>query len=103
MPRGSKPSTTPGPCDTCGREKRWRADSRRATGGYWTCSHGIAGDTRGRNADTVPRRKPALTSAIPTRPRIGTQEWLTNPEVRACKSDGCFWDARTCPAHRYRY
>lgn len=56
MPRGSKPSTTSGACDTCGRAKVWKADSRRATGGYWTCSHRDVGTPRGPRARVAPKR-----------------------------------------------
>lgn len=32
----------------------------------------------------------------------GTQRWLTDPSVPACRKDGCFWDAATCPDHQTR-
>ncbi len=32
----------------------------------------------------------------------GTQEWMRNPAIAACKHDACFWDAATCPVHRRR-
>jgi hypothetical protein len=32
----------------------------------------------------------------------GTQAWMRNPAIAACKHDECFWDAATCPVHRRR-
>jgi hypothetical protein len=102
MPRGHKPGTTPGPCDTCGRAKVWKADSRRATGGYWTCSHGRTAAPRTPRAEPGRRVARPPTPAARRRSRIGTQDWLTDPAVAACKADDCFWDAHTCPEHRKR-
>jgi hypothetical protein len=100
MPRGSQPGTTPGPCVTCGRSRVWKADGRRATLGYWTCAHRDVAP-RAPRVRAAPR--PASRSAPRARSRPqGTQEWLSNPAVAACKHDACFWDAATCPVHRRR-
>jgi hypothetical protein len=94
MPRGTVPATTPGDCPTCGRAKVWKADSRRATLGYWTCAH----------RDVVKRTARPATPRPPRARRHvqGTQEWMSNPSVAACKTDGCFWDGVTCPRHAAR-
>lgn len=59
MPSGSTPGTAPGPCAACGREKRWRADRRRATLGYWTCAHRDVGAPRAPRSRGERRTKPA--------------------------------------------
>jgi hypothetical protein len=101
MPRGHKPTTAPGPCATCGAAKVWKADSRRATGGYWTCSHKDAAPHAPR-ASTTPRQPSRRPSTVLPRPAIGTQAWLTDPTVRVCKADGCLFDSGTCRHARKR-
>jgi hypothetical protein len=88
-------TTTPGPCERCGREKRWRADARRAGGGYWTCSHRAPGGSR-----TTPKPRRSLERLPGPRRTIleGTRRWLTDPTVRVCPADSCFNDW-PCPEH----
>jgi hypothetical protein len=97
--RGRPPGTgtAPGTCQTCGRAKTWKADSRRATGGYWTCSHGVGPSSSSRQSRSRPSSSSSSSCSTP-RPE-GTQRWLEAATVRACKAEGCFWDASTCPEH----
>lgn len=64
MPRGKTPSTTPGTCDTCGRAKVWKSDTRRATGGYWTCTHRDAATPRGPRARVTRQREVVRPSPV---------------------------------------
>lgn len=95
---GTGTNTTAGPCDTCGRDKVWRADSRRAAGGYWQCLHREIGPPRGPRGDTSPRR-PGARARRARASSVGTRNWLTDPTLRVCKVDGCHFDAGTC-GHR---
>jgi hypothetical protein len=89
MPRGSRPGTTPGTCPSCGRDKVWKADSRRATGGYWTCSHKDAATPGERPPRQHRQRQPRAKAA-------GTKNWLTDPTRPVCLVEGCMYDAGTC-------
>jgi hypothetical protein len=94
---GTGTNTAPGTCDTCGRAKVFKTDSRRATGGYWTCDHGRTPPPRVRRTGTGTEPATRRTSRRRPRPQ-GTREWLVNPAVRCCKQEGCYWDA-PCPEH----
>ncbi len=93
MARGKAPGTTPGPCPRCGRAKVWKADSRRATGGYWTCPHREVGPPRAPRAprqarqraprDNAPRVEHRDGLIISTRPLPGRVPVMTVPSMGA--------------------
>jgi hypothetical protein len=87
-----------GTCARCGAPLVRQTDRRKAAGYSLRCSRG--GHPRPGGGPQGGRVKRSGAGRPQTRrPRRGTQEWMTNPAVVACKADGCFWDAATCPTH----
>jgi len=55
----------------------------------------------GTRARRQPRSEPATRAPRQPRQRkAGTQRWLTDPTVRVCPEDNCFFDAGTCRHRR---
>jgi hypothetical protein len=95
-----------GPCPRCGTPLVRQTDRRMVAGYSLRCSRG--GHARpGGGANGEPLKRQPRTGP-PRGPRArgraitagGTQEWLTDPGVAVCRTDGCFWDAARCPVHR---
>lgn len=98
----------PGDCPVCGAPRAFQTDKRKAAGGSWRCvkgGHSRPGGGPGgarvkkrSRAGARPSRqaKPAEAKSAP----VGTQLWLTDPSVKCCKAESCFWDAVTCPVHK---
>ncbi len=86
-------------CTECGTEFEARRPHQRfcarpCRNAYWNARYADA--PRAPRPDRQPSRRPRNASASSRRPHIGTQAWITDPTVRVCKVEGCYFDAGTC-------
>jgi hypothetical protein len=101
-PRREPAQEAPLTCDECGTEfeavrSHQRFCSRPCRNAYWNARYAdVPRAPRQRTGGTAPRPARTRSPAGRTRPRIGTQRWLTNSTVQVCKAEGCHYDAGTC-------